>query len=849
MSISRVNNNVAALTANRNLDRTGRQVQKSIERLSSGLRINRAGDDAAGMTIATRLRAQVRGLDRAVMNAEDGINVINVAEGALEEMTLRLDRIRVLAIQAANTGVNDIQARQALQDEVFQSIDEITRIANTTMYNTNHLLNGDFSVQTAVKPGQGGARNYGIRIDTGPSSNTLESGTHFLNIVQTKKGHQIMLPGLGKDGESFTMHTGIQNQTDLAVSLARFTTTIGLNGTAADTATVLGSGAFFNGVSIIDGDQITFSGVLADGVTRFSGVLSASAGSSFGDSSMTGSTTHLLGLINNAIDQAEMALFGVATSAEVPAAYRTTVTLAETGDNAGRLLLFNEVETINLASINLSLVRGGTLVTQAAGVTRSGPIGANSALQGQGRIGNAVTAITGSTFDTGRFLIEVQDVQGAQNRIVESDILLRNRGGSIISRTATLTGSANGLYLNGTFVNGIYTGGVSISSGDTVTLRGTEADGSTFEATYTFSLNPAADAVLNDFQFTTLSGLIQELNYRTRIYSGGTVADGVQTRFETALFTLTAQGTLQLIDDLGRNDSKLAFTLIFNDSAADTTPDYTIASSGQLIQEGFAESATIRINGGAPIRASAGEMIHYIGPEPTRPGDVRDEVLFRLGSNLSGGADYLDVEAKEYVGQLNGGPKVTFQNGAQDVVFIDNATSGVARMLTVDFDAILDITASGAGQSDPGVTLILSSVNRSMNFQIGAFAYQNFRTSIGNLSSEYLGYGPGSGRTINDIDITTIEGANEALIIVDKALDQINRTRSLLGAATNRLEGTVSNLSVASENLLTAESRLRDVDLARESSTFTQGQVLLQAGVSVLAQANFLPQSLLTLLQ
>ncbi|HXK94640.1 MAG TPA: flagellin, partial [bacterium] len=90
---------------------------------------------------------------------------------------------------------------------------------------------------------------------------------------------------------------------------------------------------------------------------------------------------------------------------------------------------------------------------------------------------------------------------------------------------------------------------------------------------------------------------------------------------------------------------------------------------------------------------------------------------------------------------------------------------------------------------------------------------------------------------------------NEALIIVDKALDQINRTRSLLGAATNRLEGTVSNLSVASENLLTAESRLRDVDLARESSTFTQGQVLLQAGVSVLAQANFLPQSLLTLLQ
>lgn len=851
MSITRVNNNVAALNANRNLERSGRQVQKSIERLSSGLRINRAGDDAAGMTIATRLRAQVRGLDRAVMNAEDGINVINVAEGSLEEMTLRLDRIRVLAIQAANTGVNDMQARQALQDEVFQSIDEITRIANTTMYNTNHLLNGDFSVQTAMKPGQGGAQSYGIHIDAGPSSNTLDSGTHFLNIVQTKKGHQLMLPGLGKDGESFTMHTGIQNQADLAVSLARFSSTIGLNGTAATTAMTLGSGGFFNGVSLVDGDQITFTGVLADGVTQFSGVLSASAGAAFGDSTMTGSATRLLGLINRAIDNAEMALFGAAAPADVPSAYRTTVTLAETGDNAGRLLLFNEVETVNLSTININLVRNGTLVTQAAGVTRSGPIGANSALQGQGQIGNAVTAITGSTFDTGRFLIEVQDVQGAQNRVLENSVLFRNRGGSIISRSASLVGGTNGLFLNGSFVNGVYTAGVSISDGDTLTLRGTEADGTTFEATYTFSRNAAADASLNDFQFATLSGLIQELNYRTRFYSGGSVADGVQTRFESALFTLSAQGTLQLIDDVGRNDSQLGFTLIFNDSPAAATPNYTIADAGRLVQEGFAESATVRINGGKAIRATAGEMIHYVGPEPTRPGDVRDEVIFRLGSNLSVGLDYLDVEAKEYVGQLNGGPQVTFQNGAQDVVFIDNDKSkgGIARMLTVDFDAILDITSSGAGRSDPGTTIIISAVNRSMNFQIGAFADQSFRTSIGNLSADYLGYGPGSGRTINDIDITTIEGANEALIIVDKALDQINRTRSLLGAATNRLEGTVSNLSVASENLLTAESRLRDVDLASESSAFTQGQVLLQAGVSVLAQANFLPQSLLSLLQ
>src|SRR5690606_14620153 len=130
----------------------------------------------AGLSVATRIRSQVKGLDRAVMNAQDGINVINVAEGAMEEMIQRLDRIRVLSIQEANTGVNDLTARQAIQGEIFQSIDEITRIANTSQYSQNFLLNGDFGIDTAIKPGQGGSKNFGIHIDTGSGSSTLESG-------------------------------------------------------------------------------------------------------------------------------------------------------------------------------------------------------------------------------------------------------------------------------------------------------------------------------------------------------------------------------------------------------------------------------------------------------------------------------------------------------------------------------------------------------------------------------------------------------------------------------------------------------------------------------------------------
>jgi flagellin len=853
MSISRVKNNISALNANFNLDRSGRRLSKSIERLSSGLRINRSGDDAAGLTIATRLRSQVRGLDRAIMNAEDGINVINVAESAMEEMTRRLDRIRVLSIQAANTGVNDVQARQALQDEVFQSIDEISRIANTTQFGKNFLLNGDYGVQVDIKPGQDGVQNFGISIDNSPGANTLESGTHYLNIIRTANGHQHFLPGKDSNGITATMNLGIQNATDIAVTLARFSSTTGLSGTAATSATLLGvsgaTGGFFNGVSINNGDMVHFEGVLADGVTKFSGTLSASGVSDIGLSTETTSNQSLLGLINKAIDDAESALFGV-TTASVPSSFRTTVTLAvNTTNNRGRLLMVSSQETINQSSINFTLVRSNNVVSQSEGVVRSGAIGGASVLSGSGQIGNGISAITGSTFGTGQFVIEVTEVQGPQNRTVDGSIVFRDHAGTVIDRTTSLTHSTRGLKLNGNFVDGVYTGGVSITAGDTINIRGTEADGTTFEAAYTLSHWTDTDTDLDDFTFATISGLIEELNYRTRDYQVNTM-DGKLSRWETGITTFTPDGKLRLIDDIARNDSKLDFTLTFNDGINNNTPSYTLQDGAVLVKEGFAESATIRVNGGPEVRASAGDVVTAYGKTPTKEGDVLEEVTFRVGSNLAVGTDILEVEAQQFIGSLNNGPRITFQNGAQDVAFVDNGSlaKGVARVLTVDFDAIMDVTASSTDTPDPGVTILISSVNNSMNFHIGAFADQNFQTAIGDLTADNLGFGRNSGRTIENIDIRTVEGANESLRIVDKALDQVNRTRALLGAATNRLEGSIASLSVSEENLLAAESRLRDVDMARETSQYAKEQMLVQAGVSVLAQANFLPQQFLSLL-
>ena len=848
MSISRINNNISSVNANRNLDKTGRALQKSIERLSSGLRINRAGDDAAGLSVANRLKTQVEGLNQAITNASDGINLINVAEGALEETTSRLNRVRQLAIQAANTGVNDMPARRALQDEVFQSIDEITRIANSTQFGSNYLLNGDFEIKTDLIDGQ---QNIGISIDASPVASTLATGKSFINIIKVQDGTSQIISGEeGKDVPQ-VVNIGIQNQTDLAVSMAYFSDDV--NFANALTGAQALDMNFFNGVSISGNDVLVFEGYLADGVTKFTGTMSA--GLNAGATTVAGFAS----TIQVAIDDAEKALFGVSTTSSVPSAYRTKITVG-TGANQGRLVLYGQGEYFNQSSLNVTMVRGANIVTRSNGVTRSGEIGAESVFSGTGQVGNNISAITGSTFGVGQFEITVKDVQAAQQRKTESSIIFRDSNGATINRTTSLIGDGSvggikGMVMNGTFVGGIYTGGTSIMNGDTITLKGTNADGTTFESKFTFEQYSGVDvdSTMNDFKFSSVSGLIVELNYRTRDYAAGsTVDDGVQTRFEDAMFTFTSAGTLQLIDDVGRNDSETTFTLTFQGDPNRTSRDnYTIQDDATLEQEGFAEQATFRIEGGDEVRANAGDVITLEGPLETKEGVPQSRVTLRVGSGLSAGTDKLESTPDVFTGTLNGGEKVTFGNGDQDVVFLDGNSGGnrgPQRFVTVDFDDIIEVTARTDGLPDAGTTLIVSTNNTSLNFHIGAQAFQSFRASIGDLTSDNLGFGEGSGRTISDIDITSIDGANEAILIVDEALDQVNKTRSILGAATNRMEATINNLSVSAENLTASESRIRDADIARETTAFTRNQVLQQAGISVLAQANFQSQGFLSLL-
>jgi flagellin len=141
-----INTNVASLNAQRNLGKSQSALSQSMTRLSSGLRINSAKDDAAGLSISDRMTSQIRGLDQAVRNANDGISLAQTAEGAMQESTNILQRMRELAVQSANAS-NSGSDRQALQAEVNQLQSEMNRIANTTTFNGIKVLDGTFSAQ------------------------------------------------------------------------------------------------------------------------------------------------------------------------------------------------------------------------------------------------------------------------------------------------------------------------------------------------------------------------------------------------------------------------------------------------------------------------------------------------------------------------------------------------------------------------------------------------------------------------------------------------------------------------------------------------------------------------------
>lgn len=175
-----VNTNVSAINAQRQLINSGNSLDTSFKRLSSGFRINSAADDAAGLQISNRLSSQINGLNQAISNANDGISLAQTAEGAMEEITNALQRIRTLAVQSQN-GINSSADRVALQKEVSALKTEISRIATTTQFGGVNLLDGKYSAKFLV--GANAGQSISVNISrTGGGFGTSGLGLSKLSI-------------------------------------------------------------------------------------------------------------------------------------------------------------------------------------------------------------------------------------------------------------------------------------------------------------------------------------------------------------------------------------------------------------------------------------------------------------------------------------------------------------------------------------------------------------------------------------------------------------------------------------------------------------------------------------------
>ena len=232
-----VQHNMQAANANRMLNVTTGQQAKSTEKLSSGYRINRAADDAAGLTISEKMRKQIKGLDRASTNAEDGVSAVQTAEGALTEVHSMLQRMNELATQAAN-GTNSESDRSAIQDEISQLTTEVDRVAETTKFNETYLLKGNTDGSSSdVKVNAHDAGLAGKLTDNGDGTSTFNTGVLNVGDKITIAGKKYTIADSAKisdyadlkttqgvdlasgdtlvrEGKSYTYHTATDKKSD-----------------------------------------------------------------------------------------------------------------------------------------------------------------------------------------------------------------------------------------------------------------------------------------------------------------------------------------------------------------------------------------------------------------------------------------------------------------------------------------------------------------------------------------------------------------------------------------------------------------------------------------------------------
>ena len=778
----RIYHNIPALFAYNAVNSTNEALQKSINKLSTGLRINSAADDAAGLAISEKMRAQVRGLDQAVSNSQDGISMIQTAEGALNETHSILQRMRELSVQAANDTLTS-QDRGYIQLEIDQLKEEVTRIATTTQFNKKKLLDGTASalwssdnldtkafirgaLRTIDQFGQKDSAdgNFIVRISANPGNAQIQKSDVF------KVKHENVVMNVGLNTEAGARSVSVDN---------------------------LPAGDY--------NIKITTGAAVVSAVSQSYNFGTISAGTGY---------------------------FA----------------------NAAAASILYEVLTVNTAAMTV-VVRAEAYVMSSGGTVKT-YVDENLTLTTAAR-----TGYDGLGFEMGSGALTINDLTAFK---VGGKYVMHLGGGSAAGVDGAINVSAT---INSTWAAA---GNWEVASGSRAQDRGFAVDLNAIKNKdvhfRTFFLNTQNGRVFqsdikigfND-QTTgyTAFGSSANLVSFTAAYVGQVAEDDVALRDLDKFWD--ANGRFLLDDSktitITQGDGKQANVRI---NSTDTLRD---------VAKKFNDAIAFDLGQAKYVGPDADKLVSFVGesdatastPESVQGTFViRSAIAGRAGTlNFAGDEDVinalsLNVIQKDTESEF----RVTVQdahNGntiASGVKITGNYLAGVVHQnVDVEFDKMANIKATWSDaargflltKADGVYETIVHLADNTTVFQIGANEKEDMGISIGNMSADSLG--------VTGLLVTDRVSAARSITIIDNAIDTVSSQRAKLGAYQNRLEHTINNLTVAGTNLQAAESRIRDLDMAKEMMNFTKLSILLQAGNSMLAQANQLPQNVLQLLR
>jgi flagellin len=776
----RINHNLIAINTHRQLGISENSGAKSMEKLSSGYRINRAGDDAAGLAISEKMRGQVRGLAMASRNAQDTISMIQTAEGALAETQDILQRMRELAVQSANDTNTDAD-RAELQAEVTQLRYEIDRIANSTEFNTRKLLEG--SAKGVADEVVGTSRlnnNSRVAIDSTKNKAMMATVNNDKNWVFD--GAYMLI----KTNQTFQDGDPVYSPSDYKL--------VGPDGTmynfkALSADTKVKSTELEAGTIIADGgavDIIPTAGKIVDGLPTPSGGGAKATTIVLGNAL----SEHELSKVVSGSILASGSNFTLLGSGEIKLAAATGAAAIIYTDTGELQLLDapspggNVITTIEVGK-SVRLNDGTVLKNNGGGnvIVDSGSLEIGTDFDSANTL--SFTLASQSTIntdsETSRSNVEVVS---ASNYLVTSGELSVN---ITLGNSTPLTGRVD------------TTAGASDKSGDIVMLAEGSilAKGSIIEMIAPLTPAPPTSIkiMVNGNEVTiAYDPVAQMLKVGNEVVSPGksiTLEDGTILTHMTDLTDKNA-ATGRIFVDTGR-------VTLAEDISADTNGGVNNVKAFSLAKDSI---------------LAAGTKLNTVEPQP--------------GTKLMAGTVITDPK-KFYPGSVtlgHEGRRLQFSANADVSLEARYYEAAVSESLTFIFS-----------RYEPAS----SNLKDSVMAQIGANSGQTAFISMGDMRAAAL--------NVANIDISSKWGAATAIETVNNALQRVSHQRALLGAMQNRHEHTIKNLDASTENLQAAESRIRDVDMAKEIMEYTKDSILMQSAQAMLAQANQIPESVLQLLR